>query len=239
MSTDTETHFNPIYMSWSTFDNTIDGFRAVGLPEQIDRSVLRSRSGGDQTQFLRAAASFGFIEEDGTPTARFRQYVEEPESRPAIMREVLNECYPNVVGLSANATSQQLTDQFRSFGIEGDTVRKAIAFYLNAARFAELPLSPHFKITRPGAGGRKSTRRSSSRKPTEEEPPRDTPPSPDPFKDLHPAIVTMVQSLPAFTDTATKPVFPDAEREAWFAYAKATFDLIYSRPEGKPGGSSS
>jgi hypothetical protein len=53
---------------------------------------------------------------------------------------------------------------------------------------------------------------------------------------LHPAIVTLVKSLPEFDSPAEKPEFSTADRDAWFAYAKATFNLIYSLPEGDPSG---
>jgi hypothetical protein len=48
-----------------------------------------------------------------------------------------------------------------------------------------------------------------------------------------------VQNLPAFGDDLTKkPEFGTAARDAWFAYARATFDLIYKLPKGDAGGSS-
>ena len=194
MAAETETTFQPPYMSWATFDSIIEQFRAVGLPGRIDRSVLPSRSGGDQSQFLRAASSFGFIDGNEAPTERFRRYVADQDARPEIMREVLREAYPSVVGLPLDATPQMLTDQFRSFGIEGDTVRKAIAFYLNAARFAELEISPHFKATRPGAGGRRSGKRAATRKtPEKQEPIKDPQP---PRRSLPPIINALVEKLP-------------------------------------------
>lgn len=221
--------FVPPYMSWATFENIIDGLAAEGMPDQIDRSVLRSRSGGDQSQFLRAAANFGLIDEQGVPTDRLKVYATHPEQRPEMLREMLREHYADVIALGTGATQQQLVEQFRAFNIEGETVRKAIAFYLNAARQAEIPLSPRFKTTRPGAGGRKSGTRRVTRKngAADDE---QTPPPPAPT--LHPAILTLTESLPEFEEAGVKPEFPSAERKAWFAYAKATFDLIYAYPDG-------
>lgn len=230
------TQFQPPYMSWATFENIIDGLRAVGLPDQIDRSVLGSRSGGDQSQFLRAARSFGLIDGEGAPTERLRRYVGDPDERPGILRQILEENYPEVIALGTGATQQQLTDAFRAFGIEGDTVRKAIAFYLNAARQAEIPLSPHFKTTRPGAGGRRPRRTTKPKTPADQGDRTPPPPPPDPFGDLHPAIVTLVQALPEFEDAADKPEFSSTDRDAWFAYARATFNLIYSLPDSDTGG---
>lgn len=233
VETDTSA-FQPPYMAWATFDNIVEQFRATGLPAQIDRSVLRSRSGTDQTQFLRAAGHFGFIDSEGAPTERFRGYVSDPDSRPAVMRDVLHECYPNVLALPQDATPQMLIEQMRAFGIEGDTVRKAQTFFLNAARFAEIPLSPHFKTTRPGAGGRKTSKRTTRRNGAQSngsdggvQPP---PSPPEPLAGLHPAIVTLVQHLPP-ARLGERPMFRGAERRAWFDYARATFNLIYDRPD--------
>lgn len=160
MATDADNvPFQPPYMSWATFEGILDQLAAVGIPDQIDRSVLASRSGGDQSQFLRAARAFGLIDANDAPTDRLRALVGQAERRPAIYKQILQENYADVIALGTGATQQQLTDQFREFGIEGDTVRKAIAFYLSAARQAEIPLSPRFKTTRPGAGGRRAVRR--------------------------------------------------------------------------------
>lgn len=229
--TTTTESFQPPYMSWATFENMIETLGARGLPDRIDRSLLTSRSGGDQAQFLKAARAFGLIDDEGRPLDRFKAYVSQPERRRDILREVLTQAYPDIVNLGTGATPAQLTTKFREFGIEGDTVRKAETFYLNAARQAEIELSPHFKNTRPGAGGsRKRAARSQNR--TKSDPPgsEEKPPTPPA---MHPAITTLVQSLPRFQDFATKPVFSEADREAWFAYAKATFNLIYAS-EGGP-----
>lgn len=197
-STIADTSFQPPYMAWTTFENILDHLRAVGIPGRLDRSVLRSRSGTDQAQFLRAAQQFGLIDESDAPTARLRTLVADSERRPEILREILRERYADVVALGTDATAQQLTDAFRKFGIEGDTIRKAVAFYLNAARQAEIPLSPHFGGTRPGAGGRKTTRRKPSGGKVNSEAP---PPVQTPLTPKRPPLVSaMIDKLPSTDD---------------------------------------
>jgi len=227
--------FQPPYMAWATFESIIENLSAQGLPDQIDRSLLRNRSGGDQAQFLRAARSFGLINAQGEPLDRFKTYVTEPDKRRDILRQILTECYPNVVSLGNGATPAQLTNAFRTFGIDGDTVRKAETFYLNAARQAEIEVSPHFKATRSSSSVRRRTPRTPARpgKIVEHEQSHNDP-GPSSELSLHPAILTLVQALPS-TDEA-KPEFPTSEREAWFAYAKATFNLIYTLPDNERGG---
>ncbi|MET0306031.1 MAG: hypothetical protein ABW196_07365 [Solirubrobacterales bacterium] len=229
--------FQPPYLSWSTFEGILDQLKATGLPDKIDRSVLVGKSGGDQSQFLRACRVFGLMEEETEqPTERMRELV-TAEDRGSLLGQILRESYPTIVALGNGATQAMLEEKFREFGIEGDTVRKAIAFYLSAAKQTDIELSPRFKSTRPGAGGR---RKRTNRKGNNGGKPEDTPPPPpppaDPFAGLHPAVVTLVQSLPEFEDHNEKPAFSTADRDAWFAYAKATFNLIYSVPDSGSGG---
>ncbi len=230
-----EPEFQPPYLSWSTFQGILDQLKAGGIPDKIDRSVLVGKSGSDQGQFLRACRQFGLMDPaTEKPTERMRELV-DAEDRGPLLKTILQESYPTVVTLGSGATQQMLEEKFREFGIEGDTVRKAIAFYLNAAKQTDIELSERFKSTRPGAGGRRKRTRKSNGASGESgsAPP---PPPDDPTRGLHPAIVTLVQSLPEFDDPTEKPEFPTASREAWFAYAQATFNLIYSLPENDPGG---
>ncbi len=218
--------FQPPYMAWTTFENILETLGSKGLPDQIDRSLLTNRSGGDQAQFLRAARAFGLIDAQGRPLDRFKTYIAEPEKRREILREILAEAYPTVLALPSGATPSQLDGAFRAFGIEGDTVRKAETFFLNAARQAEIDLSPHFKSTRPGTGAKRRSPRATRTKANGEDENNGQVTAPA----LHPAIQTLVQALPSFADDGSKPVFPQAERDAWFAYASATFNLIYALP---------
>lgn len=237
MNTETETtEFQPPYMSWATFEGILDQLKANGIPDLIDRSVLDNKSGADQTQFLKAAEGFKLIDANKAPTERMRQFV-NAEDRSSLIEEMLREAYPDVVALGTGATQSMLEDEFRKFGYEGaDTLRKAITFYLNAARQTNIELSQHFKATRPGAGGRRTPRRSrkASNANANNNPPP-PPPPPNPMAGLHPAIVTLVKSLPEFENHNEKPAFADADRKAWFAYAEATFNLIYSQPQGNSG----
>src|SRR5439155_10304872 len=81
--------------------------------------------------------------------------------------EVLRERYPEAVELGkTNATTGQLIEVFRDYGAQGDTARKAIAFYLQAAKFAgDIPLSPLFqtpKVSSTASGKRRPRRLSGS-----------------------------------------------------------------------------
>jgi hypothetical protein len=235
-----DTEFVPPYISFGQLENVFERMANEGVPARIDRSYLGSWSGSMQGHFLKATASLGLRDEHGRPTELLKQFVSEPDNRPALMAGVLNEKYSEAMALGQNATQQELEDVFRNYaGISGTTTRKAVTFYLNATKYAGVPTSPFFKAPRPAPSskasrnGRSRARRAASQP---EESPTPLPPPKSPLDGLHPSIVTLVQELPSFEGADGKPEFSSAQRNAWFAYAKATFDLIYALPEGDAGG---
>jgi hypothetical protein len=133
------------YTSWKTVFNLILRFQGDGgLPPRIDRSVLGG-SEGQKTQTMAALRFLGLIEEKGQVTPRFQQLVSNEKDRPKLFREVMEELYPDAVRLGTeNATTKQLEETFT--GLSGDTLRKAMTFYLHAAKFSQIKISPHFKI---------------------------------------------------------------------------------------------
>lgn len=224
--------FVPPYISFAQLENVLERMRNEGTPARIDRSYLASWSGSSQAQFLKATASLGLRDEHGRPTETLKALVANPEQRPAIFAGILQDKYADALALGEDATQQQLDEVFRSYpGISGSTTRKAITFYLHAAKFAGVPVSPFFKAGRgtPGAGALRAPR---SRAAKRNSPPvpvtAQTPPPAGGVPDLHPAILTLVQALPKANGTE-KPTFSEAEREAWFEYARATFNLIYDK----------
>ena len=70
------------------------------------------------------------------------------------MAHLLVSYYPTQLALSdRSATEKQLNDSFEAdFGVNGELRHKAVTFFLQAARFAGIKLSPHFPITRLGSG---------------------------------------------------------------------------------------
>jgi hypothetical protein len=146
----------PPYFAFRTLTNTIVSMEEHGPPNRIDRSFLTGMSGAGQTQFIAGLKSLGLIDDSGAPQQTLIDLVSKPEERPAIIGQVLRARYPEAIELGkTNATTAELLDVFKAYGVQGDTARKAIAFYLQAARYADdIPLSPHFKTpsVRTGAG---------------------------------------------------------------------------------------
>lgn len=163
MSTDTEPTLTaaPPYISFRTLTNLLERLQETHLPPRIDRSYLVGMSGGYQSQVIAALRSLDLIGEDGQVTPTLVQLATEPAKRPQVIGDLIKARYPTVFALSErNATQGQLEEEFRKFGVGGSTLRKAIAFFINAAAYAELPVSPHFKIPPVrGADGKPAVRK--------------------------------------------------------------------------------
>jgi hypothetical protein len=90
--------------------------------------------------------SLGLVGENFSVSDRLRRLiVADVKDRPAIIREILEEKYPAAMKLAEeNGTTKQLEDTFEP--LAGDTLRKAMTFYLHAAKFAQAPTSSFFKV---------------------------------------------------------------------------------------------
>lgn len=157
----------PPYASWTTIRNMIDRMAKQGVPARIDNSYLIGMAGGTQNQVKHALRSMDLINDEGATTPRLIHLVKDADDRPKLVRELLQQRYPRLVDLDLDTTRGQLDDAIKSYGLNGATARKAASFFIAAATFAELPLSPHFPTTRPGGSspsGSSATRKRTSAK---------------------------------------------------------------------------
>ena len=233
----------PPYFAFKTLTNMLAQMEEHGPPNRVDRSFLTGMSGAGQTQFIHGLKSLGLIDKDANVQPQLSDLVARPDDRPALIGQMVRDRYPEAVELGkGNATTGELLEVFKnSYGVQGDTARKAISFYLAAAKYAgDVQLSPNFKTpsNRNGAGSGTRRRRVNTATDNGADDERTDPPKTGPADRLHPAVLTLVQALPTFEADEPKPVFASADRAAWFAYATATFNLIYALPEGDAGGSS-
>ncbi|MDI2029506.1 DUF5343 domain-containing protein [Saccharopolyspora sp. TS4A08] len=148
MAQNKETTFTPPYATFRNFLNSLDKMaQQPTLPAAIDRSYLRWMPGSTQTGYLGMCRQFGLIDEDGAPTDLLRELVYDPDSRPKKVKELILRHYAPIVEFgSQHTTSQQLLDKWtETFGQHGDTRRKASTFFLHAAEYAGIPVSPEWK----------------------------------------------------------------------------------------------
>ncbi len=150
----------PPYISFRTVLNLVERMADEGIPPRIDRSYLSKLSGGYQGQVLAALRWLNLIDDEGRVQDSLVGLVQNPNERGERIGSIIRERYPEAVSLGEqNATQGQLDDELRKTGIGGATLRKATSFYLHAAAFGGIPVSPYFKASAPQAGRRAPQRR--------------------------------------------------------------------------------
>lgn len=147
------------YLAFQTFINAIDILDG-GLPDQIDRSIYATQSGGTQGLILNAFEFFGFIDESGYVQERLRSLVgERGDKRAELLLQFIEDSYASIFSIGLDrATPKQLIDTFsRAFpSLGGATQRKAITFFLKALEYCGFAVGPYLrKSSRRSANGRK------------------------------------------------------------------------------------
>jgi hypothetical protein len=165
MTDEARTEPVPPYVSFQTLMNQVDRMSTEGVPGRIDGTYLVGMAGGTQNQLKHALRSLGLIEgpENRTSTD-LRSFVTQNDDRPQILADLLRRRFPRLVNLEQDATMGQLDDALATYGLGADTRRKAATFYLAAATFAGLPISPQFKTSKTSKPRKSST--SATRRPT-------------------------------------------------------------------------
>lgn len=164
-----ETGFRPPYLSFQTFWSFLEDLVSRPLPGKLDRSVMRKKSGSDQANLTVALKSFGLIDESWTVTGLNEVAKTDAGGRIQWLALQIREHYAAQMKVSDdNGTEQQLRDSFKeAFGLESaDTIRKAMTFFLHAAKKADIETSHYFPSTRSGSGapGTPKPRRAGSRR---------------------------------------------------------------------------
>jgi hypothetical protein len=130
------------YVPFATFLSAIDGL-SQGLPHKIDTSLWPSYSSAIKAQLLGAFKFLSLVDAEGRPTDTLKTLVRDKTNRKAILRQILRTSYSRVIDLDLTKISPRQFDlQMRGYGMAGETHKKVLFFFLKAARYAELPLSP-------------------------------------------------------------------------------------------------
>ena len=165
----------PPYLAFKTLKNFLETLRP-GIPSRIDRSLMGTYSGTVQGQLLNTLQFLGLISADGIPSDRLNSLVhsEGPEQQKNLSN-ILAERYPYLFedGFDLqNATATHLLEQFAKFEATGDTLRKALTFFLAAAKEAGIRISPH---VRQSSGPKRGSSRTRKPKTTPQQTPAPVP----------------------------------------------------------------
>jgi len=140
----------PAYVSFATFRTAIQSLRSHGLPEVIDRSAFASRSGADQGRIIGALRFLGLVDENNRTTSQLSHLVEVAEGSDAekdLLADILRRSYTRVFREMdlTTATPMQLAEAIGSYGAAGVTRTRAVRFFLKAAEYAGVEISPRLK----------------------------------------------------------------------------------------------
>jgi hypothetical protein len=117
---------------------------------------LAPASGTDQNNLITALRSFNLIDDDQRVMSTLVELAVTDEAlRKERLATLLRIYYAKQLEISdQHGTEKQLQDSLREeFALDSpETRRKAMTFFLHAARTADLPLSTHFPATRSGSG---------------------------------------------------------------------------------------
>jgi hypothetical protein len=142
----------PPYVSFKTFLNFLEWLNEDGvvLPSRLDRSFWGERlSGANGSQLMAGLRFLGLVDRGNRPQHELEEMAQdqttEREKRKAIIRKRLVECYSKALqGLDLQrVTPEQLKEHFSTYSVDGDTLRKAMAFFVHAAEYCGMRLSPH------------------------------------------------------------------------------------------------
>src|ERR1700722_6437466 len=139
----------PPYLPFKTFLSSLDAL-SHGVPPRIDRTLWRSQSGVTQGLIMNAYRFLGLVDDNpganDSSTQELDQLAKHSEKRPETLRGLIEAQYYGVLEEHdlTKMTMKMLEDAFeKEFSVGGGTKQKAITFFLKAAKFADIPLSPY------------------------------------------------------------------------------------------------
>jgi hypothetical protein len=156
----------PPYLPWPTFTAFIEKLNKTAIPNRIDSTLIKNLSGTVQSQLLNALKFLGLTNGNGAVTEKLKALVKTYGTPQwgETLGESFIDSYNELIGSIDldTATPGELKERFREVGgIEGDTIEKAMRFYLNALKDAGISYSPHLKIRQRaprGVGQRRKSR---------------------------------------------------------------------------------
>jgi hypothetical protein len=156
----------PPYVAYRTLTNFIDSLKQ-GLPQQIDRSVMSSKSGGSQSHIM-AALEYLHLTDNGVTTELLRKLVDSDRAQQKeIWKELIADRYSFLSEGGCDltcATEKQVQDCFMKTGASSSTMHRSYSFFVTAAKEAGLQLSPYILKSAKG-------QRSTSSRPRRKSPP--------------------------------------------------------------------
>ena len=217
----------PFYVSYSTFTTMLDWLKDMKvIPSQFDRSLWEGKfSGGVGRQLVPGLRFLGLLNGD-QPTQRLEQLAfADKDNRKTLLQQMLQDAYgADLVEQLPRMTPKMLEDRFAALGSTEATKRKALSFFINAAKESCLQVpSSIAKRARIKASGTIRTRH-----PRQSDNGSNPPTPPPPKKNdqtewsLHPVVTALLRDLEAQGSKWTA-----SQRESWVKTFQVGLDYAY------------
>ena len=123
----------PPYLPFARFVQSLDAL-AVYMPPRIERALWSNESPYLATVLVNAYAFLKLIDAEGAPASVLRRLATDVANRPAILRQVLQHAYGDVLH------GAEIDRALSGYHVTGATHRKAVSFLVQACRYAGLPV---------------------------------------------------------------------------------------------------
>ena len=143
MNQRTDMMMPPPYVSFSTFRTLREWLGDEGVPLRFDRSFWETKfSGSTGTQLVAALRFLGLLDQEQPQQGMERMAEASAAEWRFFLAELLHDSYTAVpFSELPRATPAMVRGWFRAYPVDGHTLRKAISFFVSAAKEAELPMS--------------------------------------------------------------------------------------------------
>ena len=159
----------PPILAYQTLVGVLDTFKSKGVPSLVDKGTFATQSGGTQSEIMRTLRFLNLIDGAGTPTKALGQLVDSYGDDAAFsetLLETISGPYDPLFQLPLETvTDSHLRKQIQDhWGISGDTSKKAMNFFLRAARASKVPLGSWLRVRdrAPSKGPRQVRKRRST-----------------------------------------------------------------------------
>jgi hypothetical protein len=163
--TDAHKPLSAVYVSWGTMKSSLDQL-TQGIHSKIDRSVFTGMAWSVQNQLFAGMRFLGLINANSEPTPTLEGLVTGTEDeRKEKLKAVLQNRYSELFALDLQKTTpHQLSQKMaEAYNVAGDTRDRAVRFFLSAAEYSGISLSPLFKKSKTGVAAGTRKRRSPSK----------------------------------------------------------------------------
>jgi hypothetical protein len=133
------------YGAFETFKNATTSF-AEGLPHRIDRSALPGLAWNATSRLISGFKFLELIDDSGAPQPALISLAAATDEaeRKRLLEPVIRRAYAEAFALDlTRMTPSLLAETFRQhYNATGDTLEKAVRFFLAACVYLDIPISP-------------------------------------------------------------------------------------------------